>query len=91
MERAYAPDTGTPVPGGLSYNQVLFLLKEVKKQKKTLIGFDLVETACKEKTHSTHNCWNGKCIRPIDLRFMRSGSWLNFFIQTSKIFLFAKN
>lgn len=59
LEQSYAPHTGTPVPGGLSYNQVLFLLKEIKKQNKTLIGFDVVETACKEKLKSSHNCWNG--------------------------------
>lgn len=59
LEQIYAPHTGTPVPGGLSYNQVLFLLKEIKKQNKVLIGFDVVETNCKEKLQSPHNCWNG--------------------------------
>ena len=42
---AYAPDTGTPVPGGLSFNQTLYLLAELKKQNKKVIGFDVVETA----------------------------------------------
>ncbi|MGI9548589.1 MAG: arginase family protein [Bdellovibrionales bacterium] len=37
--------TGTPVPGGLSFNQAVFLLRELKKQNKTIIGFDLVETS----------------------------------------------
>ena len=41
----YAPDTGTPVPGGLSFNQTLYLLAELKRQNKKLIGFDVVETA----------------------------------------------
>ena len=59
LEQSYAPHTGTPVPGGLSYNQVLFLLKEIKKQKKILIGFDVVETACPQKPSLPHNCWNG--------------------------------
>ena len=59
LEWTYAPHTGTPVPGGLSYNQVLFLLKEIKNQNKKLIGFDVVETACQHKTNSSHNCWNG--------------------------------
>lgn len=59
LEWAYAPGTGTPVPGGLSYNQVLFLLKEIKKQNKEVLGFDLVEAACPEKLYHPHNCWNG--------------------------------
>ena len=41
----YAPDTGTPVPGGLSFNQTLYLLAELRRQNKKLIGFDVVETA----------------------------------------------
>ncbi len=38
-----APGTGTPVPGGLSFNQALFLFQELKRQKKQIIGFDAVE------------------------------------------------
>lgn len=49
-----APGTGTPVPGGLSFNQLLFLLKELKKQNKKIIGFDVVETAGKPE-----NLWDG--------------------------------
>ena len=40
-----APGTGTPVPGGISFNQILYLLSEVRRQKKRLIAFDVVETA----------------------------------------------
>jgi agmatinase len=36
--------TGTPVPGGLSYSQVLFLFEQVVDSGRTIIGFDLVET-----------------------------------------------
>ena len=41
------PNTGTPVPGGLSYNQALYLLVGLHKAGKQLIGFDLSETAGK--------------------------------------------
>lgn len=41
--------TGTPVPGGLSYAQAQWLLLEVLRQKKKVIGFDLVEVAANEK------------------------------------------
>lgn len=36
------PNTGTPVPGGLSFEQAVYLIKLAAKAKK-LIGFDLVE------------------------------------------------
>lgn len=55
---SYAPGTGTPVPGGLSFNQVLYLLAEIKKQKKQLIAFDVVETSPGEK-ESDYSEWNG--------------------------------
>ena len=36
------PRTGTPVPGGLSYNQLVYLLDQIS-QSKTVIGSELVE------------------------------------------------
>lgn len=39
------PGTGTPVPGGLSFDEAVELLTEVARQKKTVIGFDLCEVA----------------------------------------------
>lgn len=41
----YCPNTGTPVPGGLSYNQAIHLLRKVAKSGKQIIGFDLNEVA----------------------------------------------
>lgn len=38
------PGTGTPVPGGLSFNQALFLLETVSRKGKRILGADLVET-----------------------------------------------
>lgn len=46
------PNTGTPVPGGLSFAQALYLLN-MAAQKKKLIGFDLVEVSPGEDD------WNG--------------------------------
>jgi len=37
------PHTGTPVPGGLSYEQVSYLFHMIHQSKKQIIGFDLVE------------------------------------------------
>jgi len=44
LEPAGCPGTGTPVPGGLTYNQVLYLFEQIALSEKTIIGFDLVET-----------------------------------------------
>jgi len=41
----YCPNTGTPVPGGLDYNQALFLLKTLVDSGRKIIGFDLSEVA----------------------------------------------
>ncbi|MDR3235420.1 MAG: agmatinase family protein [Prevotellaceae bacterium] len=39
------PHTGTPVPGGLTYNQAVYLLKALAQSGKHIIGFDLCEVA----------------------------------------------
>lgn len=41
----YCPNTGTPVPGGLSYAQAVYLLKQLVLSGRRIIGFDLCETA----------------------------------------------
>jgi agmatinase len=42
FDPAIVPSTGTPLPGGLSWWQVLDFISEVNKQK-TIVGFDIVE------------------------------------------------
>lgn len=41
----FCPNTGTPVPGGLSFDQALTLFAEARKQGKKWIGFDLNEVS----------------------------------------------
>lgn len=41
----YCPNTGTPVPGGLSYEQATYLLDKLAVSDKEIIGMDLVEVA----------------------------------------------
>lgn len=41
----YCPNTGTPVPGGLSFEQATYLLTKLSQSGKQIIGFDLVEVA----------------------------------------------
>ena len=39
------PSTGTPVPGGLSFNEASFILESLIESGKKIIGFDLCEVA----------------------------------------------
>ncbi len=47
----FCPNTGTPVPGGLTYNQATYLLQYLHKKGHKLIGFDLVEVSPSKSTH----------------------------------------
>ncbi|MCS7152960.1 MAG: arginase family protein [Bacteroidia bacterium] len=44
LEVGYTPHTGTPVPGGLRYEELFFLLEAVPRSGRTIIGFDVCET-----------------------------------------------
>lgn len=50
------PNTGTPVPGGLSFDQALTLFATVVESGRRLIGFDLNEVAEPENAESD---WDG--------------------------------
>lgn len=43
LDPALCPSTGTPVPGGLSFQQAAYLIKRVVETGHTIIGFDLNE------------------------------------------------
>ncbi|MFI3281423.1 MAG: agmatinase family protein [Rikenellaceae bacterium] len=45
LSMSYCPNTGTPVSGGMSFNEALYLLECVTASGRTIIGFDLVEVA----------------------------------------------
>lgn len=53
LDPSLCPHTGTPVPGGLSFAEAIYLLKQVVDSGKTIIGFDLCETA------GIGNDWDG--------------------------------
>ncbi len=44
LDPSLCPGTGTPLPGGLSFNQAVYLLETILNQGKKIIGADLVET-----------------------------------------------
>jgi agmatinase len=45
LDPSLCPHTGTPVPGGFSFNEVVFICQALKKSGKEIIGFDLCEVA----------------------------------------------
>jgi agmatinase len=45
LSPAFCPGTGTPVPGGLSFEQIRFLLNTLAQTNIEIIGFDLNEVA----------------------------------------------
>lgn len=45
LDPSLAPHTGTPVPGGLGFHELSWLLGEVARSGRRLVGFDLVEVA----------------------------------------------
>ena len=53
MYQWYCPNTGTPVPGGFSFEQATYLLSKLAESNKEIIGFDLVEVSPGD------NDWNG--------------------------------
>ncbi len=40
-----APHTGTPVPGGLTFNKAVYLLDRLAQSGRRIVGFDLVEVS----------------------------------------------
>jgi agmatinase len=45
LDPKLCPNTGTPVAGGLEFQEAVFLIKKVVDAGKTIIGFDLSEVA----------------------------------------------
>lgn len=45
LEPSLCPNTGTPVPGGFQFEEVLYLVRTLLDYGKTIVGFDLCEVA----------------------------------------------
>jgi len=45
LDPRFCPHTGTPVPGGLDFNQAVFLVAELVRRGRRIVGFDLNEVA----------------------------------------------
>lgn len=56
LDPALCPSTGTPVPGGLSFQQAIYLIKALANSGRTIVGFDLNEVA---PAKGKKNEWDG--------------------------------
>src|SRR5262249_16471921 len=45
LDPVYCPNTGTPVPGGLSFAMACYLLRVLGESGRKIVGFDLSEVA----------------------------------------------
>ena len=45
LDPKLCPGTGTPVPGGLEFEEATYLIRQIVREGKTIIGFDLNEVA----------------------------------------------
>lgn len=45
LDPKLCPNTGTPVPGGFEFEQIVFLIKSVIESNREIIGFDINEVA----------------------------------------------
>lgn len=45
LDPGLCPGTGTPVPGGLFYDEAILILEHLRHQGKNIVGFDLCEVA----------------------------------------------
>jgi agmatinase len=61
LDPALCPDTGTPVPGGLSFAELMELLRALLRGRRRIVGFDLSEVAPRPGTPPARleGDWNG--------------------------------
>ena len=45
LDPQLCPNTGTPVPGGLTWSEAMLLLSELVRSGRRIVGFDLNEVA----------------------------------------------
>jgi agmatinase len=58
LDPALCPNTGTPVPGGLSFDEIVALVDAVVRAKKRIIGMDLVEVAPAPDVEDLGTSWD---------------------------------
>ena len=74
LEPSLCPNTGTPVAGGLQFNEAVYLIEEVVRSGRKLIGFDVCETG----SHSWDANVASRIIYRISVLTAVSNGLLNF-------------
>ncbi len=55
LDPRFCPHTGTPVPGGLDFNQAVFVISSLVRSGRKIIGFDLNEVS---PSPDKEDCWD---------------------------------
>lgn len=58
LDPALCPNTGTPVPGGLGWNEVTVWLEELAASDRTVVGLDLNEVSAGPAGDPEGACWD---------------------------------
>ena len=58
LDPRFCPHTGTPVPGGLEFDEAIHIIRTLVRAKKTIIGFDLNEVAPAPDSKKTGDEWD---------------------------------
>jgi agmatinase len=77
LDPAHAPGTGTPIPGGLSWNYAQELIRELISAK-DLVGADIVEIAPKKDDILTPYTAAHLCYNIISYKLMKNKKMLKF-------------
>ena len=71
LQASFCPHTGTPVPGGLSFSEAIYLLNQVVRSGRKIVGFDLCEVA---PASDVNNEWDGNVGARLLLKLCASAS-----------------
>lgn len=55
LDPSLCPSTGTPVPGGISFYEAVYLIRKIVESKRVIIGFDLCEVS---PAFDENNSWD---------------------------------
>jgi agmatinase len=58
LDPTLCPNTGTPVPGGLSWDDAMLWLGALVQSKKRIVGFDLCEVSPGVDASAEHDSWD---------------------------------
>lgn len=78
LDPKLCPGTGTPVPGGLQFEEAMYLIKAVVRSGRTIVGFDLCEVAPGETE------WNGNVGARVLYRMANLAGVSNGFLSFKK-------